>query len=166
MVVELRASCLLGRHSTTWASLPAYCMLVTLFCVHTYLICFVGELCFTITRCHNILHMGLLRGKAWNLFIYLLLLLYWGYIVTFTKVHIIYHSWIHLLHHPPLSLLPPFLEWFNRAHFSIYIHVIFTPHSPSNTCSLYPPTGINLLHRTCFALLFSVFEIKWYFCLR
>jgi hypothetical protein len=35
-----------------------------------------------------------------------LLLLYWGYIVTFTKVLTICHSWIHPLHHSPLSSLP------------------------------------------------------------
>jgi hypothetical protein len=34
-------------------------------------------------------------------------LLYWGYIVTFTKVLTIHHSWIHPLHHSPLS--PPSL---------------------------------------------------------
>jgi archaellum biogenesis protein FlaJ (TadC family) len=36
----------------------------------------------------------------------ILLLLYWGYIVTFTKVLTIYHSWIHSLHHSPLPLSP------------------------------------------------------------
>jgi hypothetical protein len=32
-----------------------------------------------------------------------LLFLHWGYIVTFIKVLIMYYSWIHLLHHSPLS---------------------------------------------------------------
>jgi hypothetical protein len=31
--------------------------------------------------------------------------LYWEYIVTFTKVLTIYHSWIHALHHSPLFSL-------------------------------------------------------------
>jgi hypothetical protein len=30
-------------------------------------------------------------------------LLYWGYIVTFTKVLTIYHNWIYLHHQSPLS---------------------------------------------------------------
>jgi hypothetical protein len=34
-------------------------------------------------------------------------LLYWGHIVTFTKVLTIYHSWIHPLHHSPLFPPPP-----------------------------------------------------------
>jgi hypothetical protein len=34
-----------------------------------------------------------------------LLLLYWMYIVTFTEVLTIYHSWVRPLHHSPLS--PP-----------------------------------------------------------
>jgi hypothetical protein len=33
-----------------------------------------------------------------------------GYAVTFTKVLIIYHNWIHSLYHSPLSSLSPFLE--------------------------------------------------------
>jgi hypothetical protein len=42
--------------------------------------------------------------------IIIILLLYWGYSVTFIKVLTIYHSWIHSLHHSPLSLPSPFLE--------------------------------------------------------
>jgi hypothetical protein len=34
-------------------------------------------------------------------FYLIILLLYWGYTVIFTKVLTIYHSWIHLLHHYP-----------------------------------------------------------------
>jgi hypothetical protein len=64
-----------------------------------------------------------------------------GCIVAFTKVLKIYHSWIHSLHHSPLSLLPYSWKSFNRFHFSIFIHeyLIFPPYSASNTFSLYPP---------------------------
>jgi hypothetical protein len=37
-------------------------------------------------------------GQASYLFTYLILLLHWGYIVTFTKFLTMYHSWIHPLH--------------------------------------------------------------------
>jgi hypothetical protein len=36
----------------------------------------------------------------------IILLLYWRYIVTFTKVLTKYHSWINALHHSPLFLVP------------------------------------------------------------
>jgi hypothetical protein len=51
--------------------------------------------------------------------------------VTFIKVHSIYHSWIHPLHHSPLFLLSPFLERFHRSHVSVFIHecIIFPAHS-------------------------------------
>jgi hypothetical protein len=64
-----------------------------------------------------------------------MLLFFWGYIVTFTKVLTIHHSWIHPLHHSHLSYLP-------NSHFSIFIHeyLIFTVHSASYTLSLYPST--------------------------
>jgi hypothetical protein len=45
----------------------------------------------------------------------------------------------------PLSILlyppPPFLEYFQQSHFSIFIceYIVFLPHSPSYTLSLYPP---------------------------
>jgi hypothetical protein len=38
-------------------------------------------------------------------FFTLFILLYWRYIMTFTKVLIIYHSWIHPFHHCPMVLL-------------------------------------------------------------
>jgi hypothetical protein len=60
----------------------------------------------------------------------------WGYIVAFTKaltMYQIYHTWIHLLHHSPLSSLPHSWNSFNRSYFSIYVHVytVFAPYSPS-----------------------------------
>jgi hypothetical protein len=78
-------------------------------------------------------------------FLFLLLLL-WGYTVTFIKMIVIYHTWIH-----PLSfsfiLLPCSWNSFNRSHFSIFRHdyKISPPYSPSHTLSLYlpPPTGAN-----------------------
>jgi hypothetical protein len=72
-------------------------------------------------------------------------LLYWGYIVTFTKFLTIYHSRIHPLHHYSLSPYPYSRNSFNRSHFSIHIHVyrIFLPYSPSKPFPYFlpPPTG-------------------------
>jgi hypothetical protein len=70
--------------------------------------------------------------------VFLLLLLYRGYIVTFTKVLTMYHSWIYLLHQP---FLPHSWSSFIRSPFSIYIGVftVFTPYSPSHTLSSPPP---------------------------
>jgi hypothetical protein len=79
------------------------------------------------------------------------LLLYLGYIVTFTKVLTIYHSWIHPLHRSPLS--PPPIPGIVSAglifHFHIWVHNIPTIFT-SYTLSLYPPplTGANLKTRT------------------
>jgi hypothetical protein len=91
------------------------------------------------------------------LFFIIILLLYWGYIVTFTKVLTIYHSWIH-----PSIILLILYSWnsFNRSHFSIFI--LFSPPSPFYTLSLYPPlpTGTNPPDRTCYTFLFSVSEKK------
>jgi hypothetical protein len=39
--------------------------------------------------------------------LFIIILLFWVYIVTFTKVLTIYHSWIHPLHHSPLFSLFP-----------------------------------------------------------
>jgi hypothetical protein len=106
--------------------------------------------------------------KNYYLLFFVLFLLYWRYIVTFTKVLIIYLSWTH--HHSPLS--PSLHSWnsFTRFYFSIYMHVyrIFPQYSPPYTLSLYP----HHFHwyqppdRTCFAFPFTVFEKKiWHFCL-
>jgi hypothetical protein len=80
-------------------------------------------------------------------FFYLFLikiLLYWAYIVIFTKVLTIYHCWIHTLHPPSFSFILFFsYSWnsFNMSHFSIFIHeyIIFPLHSPSYILSLYLP---------------------------
>jgi hypothetical protein len=66
-------------------------------------------------------------------------LLYEGYIVTFTKVLTICHSWIHPLHHSPLSPSHHFWNSFSRSHFSIFIHeyIVFPLYSPSYTFSLW-----------------------------
>jgi hypothetical protein len=40
---------------------------------------------------------------------FIILLLFWGYTVTFIKV-LTYISWIHPLHHSPLSPFPSLLE--------------------------------------------------------
>jgi hypothetical protein len=57
-------------------------------------------------------------NSFFNLFF--IILLYWGYIVAFTKVLTICH-WIHPLHH---FLPPPPIQGnsFNRSHFSIFIY--------------------------------------------
>jgi hypothetical protein len=72
-----------------------------------------------------------------------------------------YLSWIHPLHHSPLSLPSPH-SWnhFNRSHFSIFVHecIVFPLHSASFTLCLCP----SLSHwyqppeRTCFTFLFPV----------
>jgi hypothetical protein len=107
------------------------------------------------------------------LFIYLLLLCWVGYIVAFTKVlriYQIYHTWIYLLHHSPLSSPTPFLSRFNSSfleyvNFSIciYVYTVFALNLPSYSLSLHPPLHTLVpkpLDRTCSALLFSNFVIK------
>jgi hypothetical protein len=89
------------------------------------------------------------------------LLLYWGYIVTFTKVsHYIILEFTPLCHFS-LSLLPPFLEQFQQVSFPIFIHeyTIFPPYSPSYTLLLHPPSShwCQPPNRTCFISLFSIF---------
>jgi hypothetical protein len=74
-----------------------------------------------------------------------------GYIVEFTKVPAtceIYHTWIHLFHHSPLSSSPPPIpDSFNRSHFPItymctqYLHHIHPPTPFPLLFSL--PTGTN-----------------------
>jgi hypothetical protein len=85
--------------------------------------------------------------KMYNSIIFFIIILYWGYIVTFTKALTVYHSLIYPLHHSPLShRLPPTSLHsrisFNRSHFSIFIHeyIIFLPYSASYTRSyILPP---------------------------
>jgi hypothetical protein len=93
-----------------------------------------------------------------------LLLLYWGHIVTFTKVLIIYHSWIYPLHHSPLSPLPipgtvstGLIFPFSYMLYT-YVHHIHPP-TPFPYI-LPPPTGTNPRQDLFF---FSV--IKKAFCL-
>jgi hypothetical protein len=100
--------------------------------------------------------------------IIIILLLYWEHIVTFTTVLAMYLSWIHTLHHSP----PPHpYSWnsFNRSHVSIFIYeyIVFPPHSLSFTLSLYlpHPHWYQSQDRTCFTLLFFVFEKQCHFCL-
>jgi hypothetical protein len=96
------------------------------------------------------------------------------------------HTWIHPLHHSPLSSLPHPDSWnsFNRYHFCIYMHVytFFVLYSPSYLLSLLPPTFSHFqlvppytLGRTCSSLLFSDFveekrekikKINIFVCLR
>jgi hypothetical protein len=69
--------------------------------------------------------------KAWVGFVFVFVFFFtffffycaeWGYIVAFTKVltvYQIYHTWMHPLHHSPLSPFILFLLlWFSRYHFS------------------------------------------------
>jgi hypothetical protein len=49
---------------------------------------------------------------------FVILLLYWGYIVTFTKFLTVYHSWICPLHH---LLYPPFFHSWNSFNISLSI---------------------------------------------
>jgi hypothetical protein len=96
------------------------------------------------------------------LFIYLLLF-YWRYIMTFTKVLKIYHSWI-----PSFCIHPHSWNNFIRSHFSIYIHVyiIFQQYSPSYN---FPKSSLLLVPASQmwtvlpFSCLFL--KIKRHFCL-
>jgi hypothetical protein len=60
----------------------------------------------------------------------------------------LHHTWIHPLHHSPLSSLPHSWNSVNRSHFSTYTHVymVFPPFSPPAPFPyvLPPPTGTNL----------------------
>jgi hypothetical protein len=58
--------------------------------------------------------------KCLNLCI-IILLLYWGYSMTFSKVLIVYHSWIYPSS-SPFSPISPFLEWFQQISF-YHLHV-------------------------------------------
>jgi hypothetical protein len=60
--------------------------------------------------------------------IFYYIILYWGYIMTFTKVLALYHSWIYPIHHSPLFSLPLFLEYwtpfFSNSWFSVFFKII------------------------------------------
>jgi hypothetical protein len=80
------------------------------------------------------------RSSSYLNFTLFLLLLYWGYIVTFTKVITTDHSWIH---HSIVLLSPSSPHsWnnFSRSHFFIYMIFLHwsTWYSLSYTLSLYP----------------------------
>jgi hypothetical protein len=85
-----------------------------------------------------------------------------------TNVLILYYSWIHPLHHSPLSP-PPQHSWnsFNMSHFFIFTHeyIIFLLHSPSHAISLYLPPShwFQTSEMTCFTFLLSVFEKRWFY---
>jgi hypothetical protein len=89
-------------------------------------------------------------GRSLFLLFFIILLLYWGYVVTFAKVLRIYHGWIHPLHHSTLSPHFHSHSWnsFNRSHFSFFIHeyIIFSLHSLSYTVSLYPTSSYWLFY--------------------
>jgi hypothetical protein len=100
---------------------------------------------------------------------------WWGYIVAFTKVlttYQIYHTWIYLLHHSPLSLLPSWNS-FNRCHCSIYIHVytVFAIYSSSYSfptsslcsCWYFPPHQTGPVSPSCSLILQK--KNKWHFWL-
>jgi hypothetical protein len=71
------------------------------------------------------------------LFVYVILLLYWGYIVTFTKFLQYMIVAFTLSSFSFIPLLPHSWNSFNRSHFSIFIHeyIIFLLYSPSYTLS-------------------------------
>jgi hypothetical protein len=80
-----------------------------------------------------------------------------GYIVAFTKVlkiYQIYHTWIHSIHHSPLTS-PHSWNSFNRYHFSICIHSIWTIFTL--LLHLLPLVPHPVAGRTCSVLLFSDF---------
>jgi hypothetical protein len=95
--------------------------------------------------------------------LFIIILWHWEYIMTFTKVLIIYHTW-------SFSFIPlsPFLEQFQQVlffHFHTWIHnisTIFTFLLPFPRSSSLPL--VQTLDRTCFTSC-SVF-LKRHFCLR
>jgi hypothetical protein len=100
----------------------------------------------------------ILREK--DLFIYFLLVLCWGYIVTFTKVLTIYNSCIHSVHLSPLFPSPiprivltvlifPFIYMYTQYWHHIHPFLISSP------SHWYQSPG-----RTCSTLLFSIFVKK------
>jgi hypothetical protein len=84
-----------------------------------------------------------------------MLLLHWGYIVTFTKVLTIYHIWIHPHHHFSLSPTPSSHSWntfnrflccdlqtcFERCTFWFYVLVILVGILTLRSYSLLPIRG-------------------------
>jgi hypothetical protein len=113
-----------------------------------------------ISNCSTCLLLMFIR-----IFFMIVLLLYWGYIVSFTKLISIYHRWIH----PSSSFIFPShnsLNSFNRSHFSIFVHVyiIFPLHSVTYTFPYIPspPTGTN--PQAGLTFMFPIFE-KWHFCM-
>jgi hypothetical protein len=81
--------------------------------------------------------------------------------VTFTKVLIIYHSWIH----PSIILCyPPSPQQVSLFHFHIGVCSIFTLFT-LNTLSLYlhPSHEYHLPRQDFFSFLFSIFENKLFF---
>jgi hypothetical protein len=94
------------------------------------------------------IHWIFISGKSYLWYqpiLYLFIYLYYCY-AGGTLWHLqkylyqIHRSWIHPLHHSPLSLLPHYWNSFNRSYFSIYIHVyiVFAQYSPS-----YIPTSFS-----------------------
>jgi hypothetical protein len=82
--------------------------------------------------CSILFHTKLMSSKSYLFFI-IILFLYWGYIVTFTKVLTVYHSGIHPLN----PSFPHSWNSFNMSQFSIFIYeyIIFRPHLLSYTFS-------------------------------
>jgi hypothetical protein len=68
---------------------------------------------------------------------FFIILLYWEYIVTFTKVLKIYFSWVHPLHHSLLFPHLPFLELFLQP----AQHPTGSPNSVSEETDASPPSG-------------------------
>jgi hypothetical protein len=96
------------------------------------------------------------------------MLLYWGFIVTFTNILTVYHSWTH----PSILLLyltPHPHSWnsFNMSHFFIFIHecIIFHHIHPPIPCPyVLPPTLVLTTTQDLFYLPILCF-CKRHFCL-
>jgi hypothetical protein len=121
--------------------------------------------CLQITKCWGIEVNSFFLIFFKKLFI---LLLCWGYIVAFTKIFTIYHTWIHPLHNSPLSppplilgivltgLIFPFTFMCTQ-----HLHLIHPP-IPFPTSSALPLVPIP---QTGPVLLSGfVKEKKWHFC--
>jgi hypothetical protein len=87
----------------------------------------------------------------------IILLLYWEYIVTFTKVLIVYHSWIH----PPIILLyPPPHSWSSLDRSLLHFHA--RVHDPSTTFTLLLPFLASSPSHCTNPHLFGSFKTNFY----
>jgi hypothetical protein len=128
---------------------------------------------FSQQRCVHVWHYCMSPFSVWKAFLsfnFLYCYAGWGYIVAFTKVlamNQLYYTWIHPLHHSPLSphpLIPETVSTGIIFAFTCMCTHFFALYSLSYLLSMSPlPTHWCQPHlptRTCSTLLFSYFGEK------